>query len=110
MPLIFDLTNFKIDLDVKSIIPYFTIVIAFLLVSKLPTLSLKKISISPKSTPFILLSIGIVFIALLYYTFETLLAFGFVYLIFIPISYFMYKKQNKKNISKLSQDDSEDVL
>ena len=74
-----------------------TVIIAILLVSKVPTLSLKKISTSPKTTVFLLLGIGIVFIALLFYTLKTLLIFGIIYLISIPVSYFIYNNQNKKN-------------
>ena len=50
-----------------------------------------------------------IFIALLFYTFETLLIFGFVYLISIPLSIFLYRNQNKKNI-KISEDSHEDIL
>ena len=110
MPLIFQLTEIELNLNVKSLTPYFTILIAFLLVSKFPTLSLKKISISPKLTAFILLAIGTVFIALLYYTFETLLVLGVLYFFSMPISFFIYKSQSIKNISKISADDHEDVL
>ena len=73
MPLIYELSDFKLKLDIKNLTPYFTVLIAFLLVSKIPTLSFKKISISSKTTVFLLLTIGIIFIALLFYTFETLL-------------------------------------
>jgi uncharacterized membrane protein len=59
---------------------------------------------------FILLAIGTIFIALLYYTFETLLSFCVLYLLSMPISYFFYKNQNKKIISKISDDEHEDVL
>ena len=93
MPLIFELADMNIGLNIKSITPYFTVFIAILLVSKIPTLSLKKISVSPKTTIFILLAIGIIFISLIDYTFETLLIFGFFYLISIPIS---YRNQIKK--------------
>ena len=112
MPLIFELAGFNLSLNVKNITPYFTILIAILLVSKLPTLSFKKISISPKSTVFILLSIGITFISLLYFTFQTLFSLGLVYLILIPISYIMYKKQdNKKKLETLEdENEDEDVL
>ena len=110
MPLIFQLTEIELNLNVKSLTPYFTILIAFLLVSKFPTLSLKKISISPKLTAFILLAIGTVFIALLYYTFETLLVLGVLYFFSMPISFFIYKSQSIKNISKITADDHEDVL
>ncbi len=110
MPLIFELADMNIGLNIKSITPYFTVFIAILLVSKIPTLSLKKISVSPKTTIFILLAIGIIFISLIDYTFETLLIFGFFYLISIPISYFVYnRKINKKSI-ETSEDEHEDVL
>ena len=110
MPLIFDLTDISLNFNIKSLTPYFTILIAILLVSKIPTLSLKKISISPKATAFILLGIGVIFISLLYYTFETLLVFGLVYLISIPVSFFMYKNRSRKETSEISEDEHEDVL
>ena len=110
MPLIFELTDLNFNFNVRSLTPYFTILIAILMVSKLPTLSLKKISISPKATAFILLGIGIIFISLLDYTFETLLVFGLVYLISIPISFFMYRNRNKKETLETSEDEHEDVL
>ena len=87
-----------------------TIAVAILLVSKIPTLSLKKISISPKTTVFLLLTVGIVFIALLFYTLEALLVFGVVYLISIPVSIYIYSKQNKQNSKKISDEDHEDIL
>ena len=110
MPLIFELSDLNLNFNIKNLTPYFTILIAVLLVSKIPTLSLKKISISPKATAFILLGIGIIFISLLDYTFETLLVFGLVYLISIPISFFIYKNKNKKETLETSEDEHEDVL
>ena len=110
MPLIFELADLNLNFNIKNLTPYFTILIAILMVSKLPTLSFKKISISPKATAFILLGIGIIFISLLDYTFETLLIFGLVYLISIPISFFMYKNKNKKETLETSEDEHEDVL
>ena len=96
MPLIYELTNLNLGFDVKKVVPYFTILIAIMLVSKVPTLALKRISISPKTTVFLLLGIGLVFIALLFYTLETLLTFGLVYLISIPISVVFLKHKTKK--------------
>ena len=110
MPLIYELTNLNIGFDIKKLTPYLTIVIAFLLVSKIPTLALKKISISSKATVFLLLGIGVVFIALLFYTLETLLIFGIIYLISIPVSIILYKNRNKKNVEKISDDNHEDIL
>ena len=110
MPLIYDLSDININFNLKTFTPFLTVIIAFLLVSKLPTLSLKRISISSKTTVFLLLSMGIIFIALLFYTFETLLIFGLVYLISIPVSILIYKKQQKKYLTKISDEDHEDIL
>ncbi len=110
MPLIYELTNLNVGLEIKKLTPYLTILIAILLVSKIPTLALKKISISPKTTVFLLLGIGIIFIALLFFTLETLLVFGAVYLMTIPISMVIYNKLNKKNLEKMSDENHEDIL
>ena len=110
IPLIYELTELNFNLNIKNFTPFLTILIALLLVSKIPTLSLKKISISSKTTVFLLLSAGIIFIALLFYTFETLLLFGVAYIISIPLSVLIYKKQQKKYTSKISDEDHEDIL
>ena len=109
-PLIYELSDLKFNLNIREATPYLTILIALLLISKIPTLSLKKISISSKTTIFLLLTVGIIFIALLFYTFETLLIFSFVYLISIPLSIFIFIKKRRKYVSKISDDDHEDIL
>jgi CDP-diacylglycerol--serine O-phosphatidyltransferase len=110
MPIIYDLTNLNLGINIKNLTPYLTIIVALLLVSKIPTLALKKISISSKATVFLLLGIGIIFIALLFYTLKTLLVFGVAYVLSIPISIFVYNRQNKKNLKKISDEDHEDIL
>mgnify|MGYP003951477057 CR=1 FL=1 len=110
MPLIYELTNLNFFINIKNVTPYLTLFVAVLLVSKIPTFALKKISISSKATVFLLLTIGIVFIALLFYTLETLLIFGISYILSIPISIFFYNSQNKKNLKKISDEDHEDIL
>ena len=110
MPLIYDLTDLNIGFNIKILTPYLTIAIAILLVSKIPTLALKKISISPKTTVFLLLGIGIIIIALLFYTLKTLLVFGIIYLLSIPVSIIIYNKQNKINFKKISDEEHEDIL
>ena len=42
MPLIYELTDFSLNIDIKIFTPFLTVLIALLLVSKIPTLSLKK--------------------------------------------------------------------
>jgi len=110
MPLIYELTNINLGLDVKEVTPYLTIIVAIFLVSKIPTSALKKISISSKATVFLLLTFGIIFIALLFYTLETLLVFGLIYVLSIPISIYIYKRLNKKALKKISDEDHEDIL
>ena len=110
MPLIYELTDLHVSVNIKSLTPYLTVFIAVLLVTKIPTFSLKKISISPMATVFLLLGIGIIFIALLFYTLETLLIFGIAYLISIPISILIFRNYNKKNIEKISDDSHQDIL
>ena len=109
-PLIFELSALSLNIDVRSLTPFLTVLIALLLVSKIPTPSLKKISISSKATIFLLLVVGLIFIALLFYTFETLLLFGLLYLSSIPISIFIFYNQKKKKLTKISDEDHEDIL
>ena len=109
-PLIYELSTLSLNIDVKSLTPFLTVLIALLLVSKIPTPSLKKISISSKATIFLLLVAGLIFIALLFYTFETLLLFGLLYLSSIPISIFIFYNQKKKKLTKISDEDHEDIL
>ena len=110
MPLIYELTELSFNFEIKQFTPFLTVLIALLLVSKIPTLSFKKISISSKTTIFLLLAAGLIFISLLFYTFETLLIFGFLYLLSIPASIFVFRTNQKKFSSKISEDDHEDVL
>ena len=110
LPLIYELTDFSFKFEVKQFTPFLTILVALLLVSKIPTLSFKKISISSKTTIFLLLAAGLIFISLLFYTFETLLIFGILYLLLIPISFFVFKNNQKNFLSKASEEDHEDVL
>ena len=109
-PLIYELSDLTFDFNLRSFTPYLTIFVALLLVSKVPTLSLKRISISSKTTIFLLLAMGTIFIALLFYTFETLLIFGIIYLFSIPISIYIFNKQKKKYSVKISDEDHEDIL
>ena len=76
MPLIYELSSFNIGFEIKNLTPYLSVVISFLLISKIPTFSFKKIAIQRKLTIFLFLGIGIVSICLIFYTFETLLFLG----------------------------------
>jgi len=83
---------------------------SILMVSKLPTYSLKRILIPRHLTIFLLLGIGIYVSLLIFYTFETLFFSGIIYLLLIPISFFHYRSKNKKSFIPPSEDEDEDVL
>ena len=80
---------------------------SILMVSKLPTYSLKRILISRNSAIFLLLGIGIYVSLLIFYTFITLFFTGIVYLLLIPISFFHFRKRNKKSFKSVIDDDDE---
>ena len=86
------------------------LVTSILMVSKIPTYSLKRIIIPRHSTIFLLLGIGIYVSLLIFYTFKTLFFTGVIYLLLIPISAFHYWKKNKKMFTSIAEDEDEDVL
>ena len=109
-PLVLELLNINLLTNITYFVPVFTLLVAILLISKIPTYSFKKIKIKPALTVFILLGIGVSLITLIFFTFETLIAFSLIYLISIPISCFTYNK-NKISISaENSEEEHEDIL
>ena len=83
---------------------------SILMVSKIPTYSLKRILISRHYAIFLLLGIGIYVSLLIFYTFKTLFFSGMIYLLLIPVSIFQYRQQNKKTFIEENEDEDEDVL
>ena len=81
-----------------------------LMVSKIPTYSLKRILIPRHSAIFLLLGIGIYVSLLIFYTFETLFFSGIIYLLLIPISFLHYRYKNKKTFVSSIEEEDEDVL
>ena len=84
---------------------------SILMVSKIPTYSLKRIIIPRYYAIFLLLSIGIYVSLLIFYTFQTLFFTGLIYLLLIPVSFFHYRLKNKKSLTiPISEEEDEDVL
>tara|TARA_Y100000590_G_scaffold136453_1_gene156192 strand:+ start:114 stop:908 length:795 start_codon:yes stop_codon:yes gene_type:complete len=83
---------------------------SFLMVSKIPTYSLKRIAIPRNLAVFLLLGIGIVLSLLIFYPFKTLFISGIVYILIIPISFIHYLKLNKKTLKDSSDEETEDIL
>ena len=109
MPLIFSLSEFDfLIISYNILVPVFFISVSFLLISKLPTYSLKKIIIPRSMTVFLLFGIVLFFGLLLIYPFKVITISGFIYLSLIPISFLHYRKINKqKNIKQVKNDDDE---
>ena len=96
LPLILNQSGL-IEIENYATISSITILItSILMVSKLPTYSLKRILIPRSLAVFLLLGIGIYVSLLIFYTFETLFFTGVIYLLLIPISFFHYRLKNKK--------------
>ena len=112
MPLVFSFSEFKFfNVNYNIIIPVLFVIISMLLISKIPTYSLKKIIVPRSATIFLLLGIILYFGLLLIYTFNTIILSGVAYLIMIPVSSFHYFKiKNKFKIQSDEGDEHEDVL
>ena len=112
-PLIFSLSGFNfIQLNYDIIVPIFFVATSFLLISKFPSYSFKKIVIQRKTTIFLLFSIVLFFGLLLIYTFEVISISSIFYLSLLPVSFFHYRKIKKSQENDNTQDDEdlEDIL
>jgi len=112
MPLIYSLSELKfLNINYNFIVPVFFILVSLLLISKVPTYSLKKIVVPRTMTIFLLFGIILFFGLLLIYTFNVMVISGLVYLCLIPISFIHYIKLNKKlDVINSENDHHEDML
>ncbi len=112
MPLIYSLSEIKFfNINYNFIVPVFFILVSLLLISKIPTYSLKKIVVPRRMTIFLLFTIILYFGLLLIYNFNTILLSGIAYLFIIPISTFHYLKNKEKFKTQFDDnEDHEDVL
>ena len=109
-PLVLELTETNFIINKNYFVPLFTLFIAVLLISKVPTYSFKNIKIKPALTVFILLGIGVALVTLMFFTFETLLVFSLFYILSIPLACVTYLN-NKKSIQMDNpEDEHEDIL
>ncbi len=112
MPLIYSFSEIQFfNPNYKILVPILFIIISILLISKIPTYSLKKIVVPRSTTIFLLFAVVLYFGLLLIYTFNTIIISGVIYLLMIPISASNYFMINKKNtINNENIDHHEDVL
>ena len=112
-PLIFSMSSIELfKIDYAIIVPIFFIVTSFLLISKFPSYSFKKIVIPRRTTIFLLFGIVLFFGLLLIYTFNVIALSTVIYMLLLPISYLHFQKIKKKHENDKIQDDDdlEDVL
>ena len=112
MPLVLSFSEFKyLNENYKLVVPIFFIIISILLISKIPTYSLKKIAVPRRTSIFLLFSIILYFGLILVYTFNTIIISGIVYFLMIPVSafhFYMIKKNSKIDSEEIEH--HEDVL
>ena len=112
-PLIISLSGFDyIQLNYDIIVPLFFVITSFLLISKFPTYSFKKIVIPRRTTIFLLFGIVLFFGLLLIYTFNVIAISTIIYVLLLPISFYHFQKIKKRHENdKIQEDDDlEDVL
>ena len=112
-PLIFSMSSIEVfKIDYAIIVPIFFIVTSFLLISKFPSYSFKKIVIQRKATIFLLFGIVLFFGLLLIYPFNVISISAMIYLTLLPISFLHYQKLKKENEddSHIDDEDQEDIL
>ena len=109
-PLIFELSNFSSLFDLRVITPYFMILVSLLLISKVPTFSFKKIAIRRNMTIFLLLGVGLFFVSIIQFTFETITVCSVIYLFLIPVSIFNYRSKLKTANQIEIEDENQDIL
>ena len=61
-------------------------------------------------TIFLLLGVGLFFVSIIQFTFETLSLGLLIYLLLIPIGIFNYNKKSKSIITDQQEEDQQDVL
>ena len=112
-PLIISLSGFEFfKLNYDIVTPIFFVVTSFLLISKFPTYSFKKIVIPRRTTIFLLFGIVLFFGLLLIYTFNVIALSAVIYVLLLPISFLHYQKIKKQHENDRIQDedDLEDIL
>ena len=109
-PLVLELTKTNLIIDKNYFVPLFTLFVAVLLISKVPTYSFKNIKIKPALTVFILLGIGVALVTLMFFTFETLLVFSLFYILSIPLACVTYLNNKKSIRMDNPEDEHEDIL
>ena len=82
-----------------SILCFYMVAIGLLMISNIPSFSIKKLAFSPKLTRFILLGFGVLFIILLAEPWLAIPVVAYGYVLSLPYSAYLAKRQEKKSRS-----------
>jgi len=112
MPLIYSLSEIQyIKIDYNLLVPSLFVIISILLISKIPTYAMKRISVPRKMTIFLVFGIIFYFGLILVYTINAILISGIIYLSIIPVSYLHYRNlENRYKDQILDNEEDEDIL
>ena len=112
MPLVYSLSEIQIfSINYDYFVPILFVIVSILLISKVPTYALKKISVPRNMTIFLLLGVALYFGLLLIYTFNAIVISGLMYFIMIPVSSIHYNSMSKKfKEQNISNEEHEDIL
>ena len=112
MPLIYSLSDIQIlNINYDFFVPILFVAVSILLISKVPTYALKKISVHIIMTIFLLLGVVLYFGLLLIYTFNAITISGLIYFMLIPVSFIHYNNLSKKfKEQDISNEEHEDIL
>ena len=112
MPLFISFSELTfLNLSYDLLVPILFFCISILLISKVPTYSLKKIIVPRRISIFLIFGVVIYFVLLLVYTFNTIVVSGLIYLLTIPLSSAHFLKiRNKFRTKYGDNDDHEDIL
>ncbi len=109
-PIMYELSSFSNLFQIKGLSPFLVVLASFLLISKVPTFSFKKIAVQRQMTLFLLLGLGLFFVSIIQFTFETMVVCCLIYLFLIPISILNYKSKLKNVQKEDIEEDHRDIL
>ena len=109
-PIMYELSSFSTLFQIKNLSPFLVVFASILLISKIPTFSFKKIAVQRHMTLFLLLGVGLFFVSIIQFTYETLTICCLIYLTLIPISIMNYKSKQKNAQKEIIEEDQRDIL
>ena len=109
-PVMYELSSFNVFFQINNVSPILVVLSSLLLISKVPTFSFKKIVVQRKTTLFLLLGLGLFFVSIIQFTYETMAICCLVYIFLIPVSIYNYRSKLKSSQNDIIDEDQRDIL